>query len=91
MFAYAVSPSNTLDQPGLDPGNRGIGPHFEMRWGTWGSSRVVMGTSGFPPVVTGNSVDLWSCIKRDKPAFEFRGAPRYSLRVTAGEEGLISS
>ena len=58
-----------------------MGPHLQMRWDTWGSSRVVAGNSAFIYNCDG---DLWaplSCLKGVKFLSSFEREPGIPLEV----------
>ena len=58
-----------------------MGPHLQMRWDTWGSSRVVAGNSAFIYNCDG---DLWaplSCLKGVKFLSSFEREPGIAFEV----------
>ena len=58
----------------------GLGPHLEMRWGTWGSSLVV----------SGNTCLLWSWDGYLKEPLELYKGSEVSFRVSRWNSGLLS-
>ena len=65
-----------------------FGIHLESKQGNQPPSRNEVGTRGFS-LVSGNSGNLWSCIKGVKHPFKLRGGMQDCSRVTLGEWGLI--
>ena len=67
---------------------QGMGPHLQIRWETWVSSRLVVGNSAFILSCDG---DLWaplSCLRESSLLLSFER--ELSSLGTAGEKGLIS-
>ena len=68
----------------------GMGPYLQMRWETWGSSRVVSRNSGYLLRCDG---DLWaplSCMTGVKPPLEFGEGTWDCSLGAAGTKGLMS-
>ena len=70
--------------------SRGIGPLLEMRWGTWGSSRVVVGNSGFLSNFNGYFAEPLELHKGSQASFQIERGMWALSSIMAGESGLIS-
>ena len=69
---------------------REICPHLQIRWGTQGSSRVLVGTLGFLSSCNKNLGNLLCCIKGVRPLFQFWEGTRNCTKGAAGENALMS-
>ena len=78
-----------------------MGPHLQMRWDTWGSSRVVAGNSAFISSCDGNLSTPLSCLRESSFLSSFEREPgivlevlqekRASSRVDRGISWFVSS
>ena len=69
---------------------QGMGPHLHMRWETRGSSRVVVGNSGFLSRYDWNLWAPFTCMKGVKPHLQFREGTRDCSLDAEGTNGLKS-
>ena len=69
---------------------QGIGSHLHMRWETRGSSRVVVGNSGFLSRYDWNLWAPFTCMKGVKPHLQFREGTRDCSLDAEGTNGLKS-